>query len=229
NQPYRPEKARNKVIEHADNFIYKRRKQLKKFEGLMEMPPYIIAPFDIELFGHWWFEGLQWLEQVIRNIAQSDDLSLITPCDYLSEYPNAQTGKPSFSSWGNEGYADVWLDGTNDWIYRHIHKAIERMSELVHRYPDVTGLKLRTLNQAAREVMLSMASDWPFIMKTGTMVPYAERRVKEHLYNFNYIYERLCRNTVDTEWLTTIEKKNNLFPDIDYKIFGKNLVPGKNR
>lgn len=228
-QPYRPEKARHKVIEHADNFIYKRRKQLKKFEGLMEMPPYIIAPFDIELFGHWWFEGLQWLEQVIRNIAQSDDLSLITPCDYLSEYPTAQTGKPSFSSWGNEGYADVWLDGTNDWIYRHIHKAIERMSELVHRYPDVTGLKLRTLNQAAREVMLSMASDWPFIMKTGTMVPYAERRVKGHLYNFNYIYERLCRNTVDTEWLTTIEKKNNLFPDIDYKIFGKNLVPGKNR
>jgi 1,4-alpha-glucan branching enzyme len=95
------------------------------------------------------------------------------------------------------------------------------MSELVHRYPNVNGLKLRTLNQAAREVMLAMASDWPFIMKTGTTVAYAERRVKEHLYNFNYIYDRLCRNTVDTEWLTSIEKKNKLFPDIDYRIFGR--------
>jgi len=221
--PYRPEKAQRKILEHANNFIYNRKKQLMKFEGLVDKPPYIIAPFDIELFGHWWFEGMQWLEQVIRNVDVCDSLSLITPADYLDTYPNSQSGKPSFSSWGNGGYADVWLDGTNDWVYRHIHKAIERMSELVHRYPDVTGLKLRTLNQAAREVMLSMASDWPFIMKTGTSVTYAKRRVKEHLYNFNYIYERLCRNTVDTEWLTGIEKKNNLFPDIDYKIFGKKV------
>ena len=220
--PYRPERAQQKVAEHAENFLYNRKKQLRKFEGLIDRTPYIIAPFDIELFGHWWFEGIQWLEQVIRKVNQCESFSLVTPGDYLSLHSSSQKGKPSFSSWGNEGYADVWLDGSNDWVYRHIHKAIERMSELVHRYPDVSGLKLRTLNQAAREVMLSMASDWTFIMKTGTTVPYAERRVKEHLHNFNYIYEKLCRNTVDTEWLTTIEKKNNLFPDIDYKIFGKN-------
>ena len=221
-RPYDPEKANAKVKEHAENFVYNRKKQLKKFEGLMDRPPYIIAPFDAELFGHWWFEGIQWLEQVIRQVHKCESISLKTAQDYQKKYKAAQHGRPSFSSWGNEGYADVWLDGKNDWIYRHIHKAIERMSELVARYPDVNGLKHRTLNQAAREVMLAMASDWPFIMKTGTTVPYAERRVKEHLYNFNYIYERLCRNTVDTEWLTSIEKKNNLFPDIDYKIFSKN-------
>ncbi|MFP4267105.1 MAG: 1,4-alpha-glucan branching protein domain-containing protein [Spirochaetaceae bacterium] len=149
----------------------------------------------------------------------SEDLDLITPSEYLKQYPSAQKGTPSFSSWGNKGYAEVWLSGKNDWIYRHIHKAIERMVELVDRYPDETGLKLRVLDQAAREVMLAMASDWPFIMNTGTTVPYAERRIKEHLYNFNYIYDRLCRNTVDTEWLTTIEKKQNLFSDIDYRVF----------
>jgi 1,4-alpha-glucan branching enzyme len=99
------------------------------------------------------------------------------------------------------------------------------MTELVDRYPDESGLKQRVLNQAAREVMLAMSSDWPFIMNTGTTVPYAERRIKEHLYNFNYIYERLCRNTVDTEWLTTIEKKHNLFPDIDYRVFKRAQSP----
>jgi 1,4-alpha-glucan branching enzyme len=220
-RPYDPEAAKRKVLEHAENFLYNRKKHLRRFEGLLDRPPLIVAPFDAELFGHWWFEGIDWLEQVIRRLQTCESLSLVTPEDYLKQYPRCQEGTPSFSSWGNNGYADVWLDGSNDWIYRHIHKSIERMSELVHRYPNVNGLKLRTLNQAAREVMLAMASDWPFIMKTGTTVAYAERRVKEHLYNFNYIYDRLCRNTVDTEWLTSIEKKNKLFPDIDYRIFGR--------
>jgi 1,4-alpha-glucan branching enzyme len=95
------------------------------------------------------------------------------------------------------------------------------MTELVYRYPNESGLKLRVLNQAAREVLLSMASDWPFIMKTGTTVPYAVKRIREHIHNFNYIYDNLRRNTVDTGWLTRIERKNNVFPDLDYTIFGE--------
>ncbi len=224
-RPYDRDKALKKIEEHAENFIYNRRKQLQKFEGKMDRVPYIVAPFDAELFGHWWFEGVDWLEAVVRRIDASNDLDLMTPSEYLELYPSNQEGVPSFSSWGNKGYAEVWLSGENDWIYRHIHKTIERMTELVDRYPDESGLKQRVLNQAAREVMLAMASDWPFIMNTGTTVPYAERRVKEHLYNFNYIYERLCRNTVDTEWLTTIEKKHNLFPDIDYRVFKRAQSP----
>jgi 1,4-alpha-glucan branching enzyme len=93
------------------------------------------------------------------------------------------------------------------------------MTELAKRYPDEGGLKRKALNQAARELLLAQSSDWPFILSTGSTVPYAESRVKEHIYNFNYIYENLCRNTVNTEWLTKVEKKNNLFPDIDYRVF----------
>ena len=172
---------------------------------------------------NWWFEGPQWLESLIRLMAESDDgLEMLTPSDYLEVYPDNPRGEPTFSSWGNKGYAEVWIDGSNDWIYRHVHKAIERMKDLVKRYPAESGLKLRVLNQAAREVLLSQASDWPFIIKTGTTIPYAEKRIKEHLYNFNRIYDNLCRNTVDTEWVTGIEKKNNVFPDIDYRIFKEN-------
>ena len=172
------------------------------------------------LFGHWWFEGPQWLEFLIRKIhSEGENIILATPSDYLSENRSFHVGTPSFSSWGNNGYAEVWLDGSNDWIYRHVHKAIERMSELVARFPNETGLKQRTLNQAAREVLLSQASDWPFIMKTGTAVQYATRRIKEHLFNFNKIYDGLCRNSVKTEWLTNLEKKDNLFSDIDYRLF----------
>ncbi len=213
--------ASKKVEEHAEHFIEQRKKQMAKLEDVPELDPFFVVPFDAELFGHWWFEGIDWLESVIRKVhSQGSLLETITPAEYLKKDIPVQVGTPSFSSWGNKGYAEVWLDGKNDWIYRHIHKAIERMTELVQRFPSESGLKLRVLNQAAREVLLSMSSDWPFIIKTGTTVPYAEKRVREHIHNFNYIYENLCRNTVDTSWLTVIEKKNNIFPDIDYMMFG---------
>jgi len=221
-EPYRPEDALKKVKEHADNFVYSRIKQLAKLTRTMDSPPIIVSPYDAELFGHWWFEGPKWLEFLVRQVHSSaENVILATPGDYLSKNRKLNTGTPSFSSWGNNGYAEVWLDGANDWIYRHVHKAIERMSELVERFPNEKGLKQRILNQAAREVLLSQASDWPFILKTGTTVQYATRRIKEHLYNFNRIYDGLCRNTVSTEWLTRLEKKNNLFHDIDYRLFAE--------
>ncbi len=220
-QPYNFQDALEKADEHAENFLYRTKSKIKKLSPLMDKPPLISAPFDAELFGHWWFEGPGWIDILLRKIAKDDEkiIQLVSPDDYLKKHKTHQKSQPSFSSWGNKGYAEVWLDGTNDWIYRHTHKAIERMEELVIRFPNESGLKERVLNQAAREVMLAQASDWPFIMETGTTVPYAVRRVKEHLNNFNTIYDNLSRGNVNTEWLTKLEKRNNVFPDIDYRIF----------
>lgn len=216
---YDPHLAYLKSQEHAAFFVENRVRQCETINPLMDKAPVIVCPFDAELFGHWWYEGPNFLEGLFREIAKRDEVSLATPSDYLKYYPHNQMARPAYSSWGDKGYGQVWIDGKNDWVYRHTHKLIERMSELVERFPDEKGLKERTLNQAAREVLLSQASDWPFIMKTGTTVPYATKRIKEHVSNFNYIYDSLCRNTVKTEWLTKLEKKNNLFPNIDYRIF----------
>jgi 1,4-alpha-glucan branching enzyme len=220
-KPYNPEAALRKVEEHAENFVYNRVKQVKKLSEFMDRPPVITCPFDAELFGHWWFEGPKWIEMLFRKIRDVEEIEPVFPGDYLKIQPDNQRAQPVFSSWGNKGYSEVWLDGSNDWIYRHAHKAIERMSELVERYPNEKGLKGRALNQAAREVLLSQASDWPFIMHTGSTVPYAEKRVKEHIHNFIRIYDALCSGVVSTEWLTKLEKKNTVFPDMDYRIFRK--------
>jgi len=190
----------------------------------MDRDPLVVSIFDAELFGHWWFEGMQWLDSLFRRMHDAserseDRVESVTPSEYLSHHPEAQTLQPVLSSWGNKGYSEVWLDGSNDWIYRHTHKAIERMIDLVERYPSETGLKRRALNQAAREVLLSQASDWPFIMRSGTTVTYAVRRVKEHISNFTHIYDSLSRGVISTEWLTRVERRNNIFPDIDYRIF----------
>lgn len=217
--PYDPRLAERTVAEHARNFVYNQRKRVERLGHLMDISPVITCPFDAELFGHWWFEGPQWFEAVIRRIAEDDALELTTPTEYLRLYPEHQVTAPSFSSWGNKGYSEVWLDGTNDWIYRHTHKAIERMRDLADRFPKENGLKQRALTQAAREVLLSQASDWPFIMRAGTAVPYAVRRVKEHIANVSYVHDALSRGTIGTEWLTRAERQHNIFPDLDYRIF----------
>jgi len=217
---YDPEQGIARAKIDAITFLQNRIYQCRSISGLMERPPIIVTPFDAELFGHWWFEGPAFLDSFFREFhAQDHNLVQVTPSEYLHVWPHAQTTVPSFSSWGDKGYGQVWLDGSNDWIYRHTHKLIERMGELVEKFPNEKGLKLRTLNQAARELLLSQASDWPFIIKTGTTVPYAEKRIRSHVNNFNRIYESLCRNTVKTEWLTKLEKRNNIFKDIDYRTF----------
>lgn len=215
--------AETRVVADAADFVQKRIEQVETLSSLMDRKPIIVCPYDAELFGHWWFEGPRFIEEVFRGISSSVIVS-VSPIDYLEMYPHNQKATPAFSSWGDKGYAQVWIDGSNDWIYRHLHKSIDRMMELVERYPDESGLKERALNQAAREVLLSQASDWPFIMKTGTTVPYAVKRVKAHIHNFNFIYESLCRNVVKTEWLTKLEKHNNLFPGINYRMFGKGYL-----
>ncbi|MDD3929206.1 MAG: DUF1957 domain-containing protein, partial [Sphaerochaeta sp.] len=210
--------------EHAQNFLYNLTSKSASLAPAMEHSPLFTLGFDAELFGHWWFEGIDWLEQVIRLVADSgQSVSLTSPSTFLSkEGHTLQTARPAFSSWGQGGYSAVWLDGSNAWTYRHIHKAIERMEELSERFSDQISLKQRFLNQAAREVLLAMASDWPFILFNKSSTEYAEKRLKDHLKNFNVVYGNMCKNAVNTEWLVKAEKRNSIFSDIDYNIFNPN-------
>jgi 1,4-alpha-glucan branching enzyme len=126
---------------------------------------------------------------------------------------------PSLSSWGWKGYSEMWLQGANDWIYRHLHAASEKMTELAKSYPDSqNGLVKRALNQALRELLLAQSSDWAFIMGTGTHTSYAVRRTKDHLLRFNRMYEEIKSNSLDADWLGDIEYKDNIFPEIDYRV-----------
>ncbi|MBN2552875.1 MAG: DUF1957 domain-containing protein [Spirochaetales bacterium] len=215
---YNPKAAANRLKAHAEHFVCSRIDQLARLSAVMDQPPLIVCPFDAELFGHWWFEGPQWLETVLRRMAEFPEaIRLITPGQYLSEHPEQQTAQPCFSSWGNKGYAEVWLEGSNDWVYRHLHQQALRMSELVRRFPKEKGMRKRALDQALREMLLAEASDWAFIMKTGTTVPYAVRRTKEHIYNFSRIYDSLMSGGIQQEWFLGVESRNNLFREIDYR------------
>ncbi|ACA59557.1 MULTISPECIES: glycoside hydrolase family 57 protein [Thermoanaerobacterales] len=221
-EPYVPKWARARVDEHAGNFIFNREHQVRYLSGVMDRPPLIVAPYDAELFGHWWFEGPEWLESIARKIAYDQDtVELTTPSEYLKCFPCNQVAVPCSSSWGNKGYHEVWLNHTNDWIYRHLHWAAEQMTALARDYPHADALERRALNQAARELLLAQASDWAFIMATDTMVEYAVRRTKTHLLNFKGLWHQVREQRIERHWLEELEDKNNIFPEIDYAVYAK--------
>jgi len=138
--------------------------------------------------------------------------------DYLRENPTQQVSVPSQSSWGYKGFHEYWLNETCAWVYPHLHKAAERMIELAH-LEAADELEYRALNQAARELLLAQSSDWAFIMRTGTMVPYAIRRTRSHLLRFDKIYEDVKAGTLDAGWLEKIEYMDNIFPDLNYRVY----------
>ncbi len=220
-EPYNPEAAQEKAAEHAGNFLFNREKQVEWLSGSMDgRPALVVAPYDAELFGHWWFEGPDWINYLLRKMHYDQQtVKSITIPEYLDRHPTIQVAQPTMSSWGYKGYAEVWLEGSNDWIYRHLHEGADRMVEMARKYATADGLLKRALNQAARELLLAQSSDWAFIMKTGTMVEYARERTALHVNTFNHLYESITRGEIDESWLSEIERRHNLFPDMDYRIY----------
>jgi 1,4-alpha-glucan branching enzyme len=218
--PYDYRAAQERATVHAGNFLFNREAQARFLRSKMDRPPLIVAPYDAELFGHWWYEGPFFLEELFRKMLYDQDtIAPITPSEYLALYPTNQVSTPCTSSWGYQGYGEYWLNGTNDWIYPHLHALGERMVELARAHPDARGLLRRALNQAARELLLLQSSDWPFIMKTGTMVPYAVRRVCDHTTRFNRLYEGILKDAIPEPWLCELEAQDNIFPTLDYRVY----------
>ena len=219
-KPYQPERAREKAAIHAGNFMFNREQQIKYLRELMGRPPIIVSPYDAELFGHWWFEGPQWLDFLCRKIACDQDcFKMITPAEYLDLGYPLQVSQPNASSWGDKGYHEFWLNGSNDWLYRHLHRAAEEMIALATENPDAEGLLEKALAQAARELLLAQSSDWAFIMTSGTMDEYARGRAYSHLARFFNLSRQIRDGSIDEKWLKQLQETDNLFANLDYRLY----------
>ncbi|MEQ1858695.1 MAG: 1,4-alpha-glucan branching protein domain-containing protein [Chthoniobacteraceae bacterium] len=211
------------VEAHSSHFMAQRAQQIAQLRELMDVPPIIVAPFDAELFGHWWFEGVEWLELFIRKAAYDQaEFTFTTPSRYLAQNQTLQLVAPGTSSWGNHGYWEVWLDESNQWIYPHLHAAARRMTELARIYirrEKLPPLVDRALAQMARELLLAQASDWAFLMKTGTARNYATRRTKQHVLRFTRLYDQVLAEFVDEQFLEDSEWRDNIFPNLDWRVY----------
>ena len=231
--------AENATAKHASHFLVQRRQQIREISEL-GFDPIAIAPFDAELFGHWWFEGPSFLEQFIRQAANERDFRLTTPSEFLAGHPTQQIVEPAASTWGENGHLAVWLDPSNAWIYPHLHAALQKMIRLAQSASAVVGQprKLsglpgqrsggeapaleftdRVLKQLARELLLAQASDWAFLMKTGTAREYATKRTIDHLARFDRLHDQFVANDLDEEFLRDCEWRDNLFPNLNWQYY----------
>jgi len=218
---YNPQAACDKAAEHARAFLENTIARLEEASKYMEEAPLSLYANNANRFGRFWYEGPQFIEALFRMAAGYRDFQFICPSEYIfrQNLSSLQVAAPAFSSSGLNGYAETWLDVSNDWIYRHLYRSMERMTELAERFPDDTGLKERALNQAAREILLAQSSDWPAHLYRQESTEYARNQAENALRNFTTIYEALGSNYISTEWLTTLEKRHNIFPNINYRVY----------
>lgn len=218
-EPYDPGEAFQTTVDHASHFYSERVSQVETLNALMDRPPVFMSPYDAELFGHWWFEGPEFLFNVFCEMQKHGDIKSITPSEYLNMFPKNQVINPSPASWGHRGYYDVWLNGDNDWIYRHLHYMADKLEELANRhYNENNKVKVRLLNQLTRELLLAQSSDWAFLMAANTAREYSSGRTKEHIANFNNLLESLS-GTIDVSVLEGIESKDSIFDELDFRVF----------
>ncbi|MDR2952707.1 MAG: DUF1957 domain-containing protein [Treponema sp.] len=224
---YDTQTALNKAVEHAASFLDNVTDRLEKASQFMEETPLVLCAHNADTFGRFWHEGSQFIEALFRKAAEAvkadkyRDFQFICPGEYIykQDLSSFQTIVPEYSSWGHNGYAETWLAASNDWMYRHLFRAMERMTELAERFDKDNGIRERALNQAAREILLAQSSDWPGLLYRQDSTEYARNQVENALRNFTTIYEALGSSYISTEWLTSLERRHNFFPDINYQVF----------
>ena len=226
---YNVQWAWDSINKQAGHFFDSRERQITDAANFTKNPPIVLCPYDAELYGHWWYEGPNWLYTLFKKIYYDKcDFDLITPGEYIDKYPEIQISTPCRSSWGANGYSEVWLNPSNDYVHRHLHVAGDRMVELANLFTDekissmpeeISEITKRALNQCARELLLAQSSDWLFIITNGTMVDYAKKRIKDHIGRFTKLYYQLKNEKVDENFLKKIEIFDCIFPEVDYRIY----------
>jgi 1,4-alpha-glucan branching enzyme len=223
---YDPDRGRDTAEHHARDFAGRCLEQVRRARVRMPYPAIVLSPYDAELFGHWWFEGPQWIYFTLREISrQNGDLGLITPSEYLDAYPVHQRATPAPTSWGHGGYNEHWVNPKTQWIWRPLHEASMRLGDAVRQSVRLGSLEYRALQQAARELLLAQSSDWPFAMTNGTTEQYARRCFLDHLSRCHDLLADLERGAVDTTKLAALEFMDAVFPELDPSLFAPPPTP----
>ena len=219
---YDPAPAFGQVQLHADHFVNLVHNLLEGYNAEHAGEGIVISAYDTELFGHWWFEGVAWLKEVLRRIAASKVVGLTTAYEYLKTHPPQEVLTLPESSWGLGGGHWTWLNPDTEWMWEQIRPAERKMEQIVAQRSQASGPMLQFIQQAARELLLLESSDWPFLVTTGQAREYATSRFQHHLSRFNQLVRIIESGKItaeDEQFLTAASELDNPFRNIDYHVF----------
>jgi len=219
---YDPEAIPARVASHADHFVSVVSRALAAHQERTGAPGVVAAPFDTELFGHWWHEGPMWLEQVFRALAKTG-IQAATGSDYLAARPPETVLRLPEGSWGEGGHHWVWLNPRTEWTWRKVYEAEDKVVRLVQKAgakPDPEAVPY--LTQLVRQLLLLEASDWQFLITTVSAADYSEMRFAEHFGEVERLSAIAGRalegkkpDPPEEAWYQTVAKRDDLFPEID--------------
>src|SRR5688572_934143 len=221
--PYYPDDINAKVYEHAQHFCNVVREVLGGHKYHTGRPGVCVAPFDAELFGHWWFEGPQFLRDVVLTLANDPQVKLMTAEEALYNYPPDKVMRLQEGSWGEKGNHSVWINDRTRWIWEMEYRAENRMLKLLHELPWQTNTRIHDMmRRAGRELLLLQASDWPFVIHSHGAVDYGIQRFAGHCTRFDrvtHIAEELARGrepgVLEKIEVDEADLHDSIFPKID--------------
>lgn len=213
---YHPEWITDTIAEQASHFV-------SLVENKLENGGVLTAPFDAELFGHWWFEGPRWLSEVARRVAKNNKIGMTTGSEAIRENPPKEVLALPEGSWGQGGFHFIWLNEWTEWTWRKIYKAEYRFKELIKKWAEKgSDAQIeKILIQTARELLLLESSDWQFLISTWSARDYAENRILFHYDAFDKL-AGYSEKLLDGQKLTHEERtrfsllaeQDNPFPDL---------------
>ena len=222
-QPYHPEWTTPRIHEQADHFVSMVVDLLTEFRQQHGRPGMVVAPYDTELIGHWWFEGPEWVYQVLSRFQAHSQVGL-SPCSQLLKKaaPQHVISLPE-GSWGEGGYHWIWLNEMNDWTWRHIYPAEQEMEELAQLYAGASDPRLiDLLKQCGRSLLLLESSDWQFLISTFSARDYAELRLVTHHDDFKRLAAMVRRYAAegdlppeDWNYFSLCRERDDIFPDLE--------------
>jgi 1,4-alpha-glucan branching enzyme len=222
-EPYEPAAAVEAVEAHAHHFVSLVRARLAKHHAATGRAGVVCAPFDAELFGHWWYEGPLFLERVARLLAADPEIVPMTVGGLLDAAPADKVIAMPEGTWGEGGDHRVWLNDEQRFYWEIAYRAEDRFLDLWHRVRwTERGPGTELLEEAGRQLLLLQASDWPFVIHTRGAVDYGLRRILDHASRF----DDLCNGVEDAlsgagpdpvvvEALQRCRLLDPVFPDLD--------------
>lgn len=228
--PYYPDDVPGKVYEHAGHFCNVVRGVLEEYRNQTGRAGTVIAPFDAELFGHWWFEGIRFIRDVVLTLNSSPDIRLCTSEEALARNPRDKVVRMPEGSWGEKGNHSVWINDRNRWMWEIEYRAEGSLLRALYELPWRKNRRINDLLvHAARQLVLSQASDWPFVVHTQGAVDYGIQRLAGHSTNFNralQMAEAVAKgNELDdlqNAELAEMALHDSVFPEIDLNWWMRN-------
>src|SRR6059036_1502828 len=217
-RPYEPAVALQRARGHASHFVQLLEsiagEQRAGGEGGEEV---IVAPFDTELFGHWWFEGADFLAAAYRALRDRPQqrVCAVTGSQHIAAHPPSVGLRLAEGSWGANGDNSMWLNDHTAWTWRRLWALEEAFWDLAPKA--LASAPARpALAQAARELLLAQASDWQFIISTGAVVDYAERRFTLHCDDAERLIKALSGGDLEGggRLADELARRDDLFPNV---------------